>query len=106
MDVDIKEDMCSQIRTGEADLRVRSHGPRDDVKLKNKLGKMGIHATEHQPKKKKTVFTEEFAGKWNSELLEGKDQALMAKYARADAKGKRQVEMSSHAQLFGTVGYR
>lgn len=54
-------------------------------------------------------FNDHYTKGWTNDFLEGKDYALKvawklikAKYGRADAKGKRQIELSSRGTLFGS----
>lgn len=52
-DVQIKEEVCSQARSGEAEVKIRSHGPLDDLKLKRKLSALGINASQKEQKNHK-----------------------------------------------------
>jgi hypothetical protein len=52
VDVNIKEDMCTQEKKGDADIKVRLNG-KDDYKLKQKLSELGIEANKKEQIKKK-----------------------------------------------------
>jgi hypothetical protein len=52
-DVQIKEEVCSQTRSGQAEVKIRSHGAIDDLKLKRKMSSLGINAEEKSTKNAK-----------------------------------------------------
>jgi hypothetical protein len=45
-DVNIKEELCSQARSGYGELKIRSSGPIDDLKVRRKLNSLGINSEQ------------------------------------------------------------
>lgn len=45
-DVNIKEELCSQARSGNGELKIRSSGPIDDLKVRRKLNSLGINSEQ------------------------------------------------------------
>lgn len=52
-EVNIKEELCSQARSGEGEIKIRSTGAIDDLKVKRKLNSLGISSEQKAPTKAK-----------------------------------------------------
>jgi len=84
LDIDIREDMCSQKRFGTAELKVRDHGIGTEAALRSALSEIGIAVESKAPtaiSRYTGITRREFNraprnGDWTDKKLEGKDKEL------------------------------